>query len=231
MIDAGLDLEQALLAAEIFEAEMETPRSKEAERAARYREKKKLAGVALSSAYPEDSVTTVTTITTVVDETGGLEAAKEIPPAPPKENIPPIPLKGDTPPAKRATRLPQNFEPDDAGWALAIAELGSRMAVEAELVVFRDHWAGEGKAKLDWQATWRNWIRRAKRFNAGRGPPQPVGNPYLAMLRAEDRDATERHHASAETRPAPIGGPQTPSLDFEPDPLHPGRWEAVRTGM
>lgn len=27
---------------------------------------------------------------------------------------------------------------------------------------FRDHWLGNGEAKRDWDATWRNWVRREK---------------------------------------------------------------------
>jgi hypothetical protein len=35
-----------------------------------------------------------------------------------------------------------------------------------ELETFRDYWcakSGKDATKLDWQATWRNWLRRARR--------------------------------------------------------------------
>lgn len=62
---------------------------------------------------------------------------------------------------KRATQLPEDFEPDDAAAALA-AELGVSLA--AELPKFRDYHAARGKPMKDWQAAMRTWLRNAKQF-------------------------------------------------------------------
>jgi hypothetical protein len=51
----------------------------------------------------------------------------------------------------------------DDDWAEACRVLGSRR-VETELAKFRDYWPakpGSAGRKLDWDATWRNWIRKA----------------------------------------------------------------------
>lgn len=60
---------------------------------------------------------------------------------------------------RRASQLPQDFVPTEANveWAKA-----SRPDVDLKDATeqFRDYWIGNGKPKLDWQATWRNWIRR-----------------------------------------------------------------------
>lgn len=41
--------------------------------------------------------------------------------------------------------------------------------MEAEAVKMRDWAAAEGKVKKDWDATFRNWLRRADPVAAGRG--------------------------------------------------------------
>jgi uncharacterized protein YdaU (DUF1376 family) len=62
---------------------------------------------------------------------------------------------------KRGSRLPADWTPDEVfakGEGLAAAEA----AREGEK--FRDYWLGQpGQkgVKLDWQATWKNWIRKA----------------------------------------------------------------------
>lgn len=67
---------------------------------------------------------------------------KDIPPisAPPKER------------QQRGTRLPKDWMPEE------------HLDRQDELAAFRDYWVaqpGQRGVKLDWQATWRNWIRRA----------------------------------------------------------------------
>ncbi|MCA1407306.1 hypothetical protein I6F26_14230 [Ensifer sp. IC3342] len=74
---------------------------------------------------------------------------------------------------RRATRLPDAFVPD---WEFAAGKGFSRAAAEAEFEKFGDYWrakAGREATKLDWQATWRNWIRNAGRPRAfgGLAPP------------------------------------------------------------
>lgn len=65
----------------------------------------------------------------------------------------------------RATRLPDNFMPDEKmrAW-FAGEQLGSCIDGKAEHEKFCDYFAGapgiKGR-KLDWPATWRNWMRTA----------------------------------------------------------------------
>ncbi|EJF76541.1 hypothetical protein MCO_01608 [Bartonella sp. DB5-6] len=63
--------------------------------------------------------------------------------------------------ANRGCRLPDDFEPD---YAFAIAEGLPPERVKVEIAKFRDFWkarAGKDARKIDWQATWRNWVRKA----------------------------------------------------------------------
>ena len=65
-------------------------------------------------------------------------------------------------PRKRGTRLPESWVlPKTWGtWALEQGLSENEIRFEAEK--FRDHWtsATSKATKLDWLATWRNWIRR-----------------------------------------------------------------------
>lgn len=63
--------------------------------------------------------------------------------------------------AKRRTRLPADFYPDEAGIA-AIAATGLSLAVELEK--FKNHHNGKGSVMLDWQAAWRTWAGNALTF-------------------------------------------------------------------
>lgn len=74
-------------------------------------------------------------------------------------------------PTTRGTRLPAGWQlPRDWGqWALEQPGW-TEPAVRTEGEKFRDYWAakpGRDGVKLDWQATWRNWIRNATPSRAG----------------------------------------------------------------
>lgn len=62
----------------------------------------------------------------------------------------------------RATRLPEDFVPDERGREIA---LSMGLDPQQTLDHFRDYWTskpGQGGVKLDWQATWRNWCRNTR---------------------------------------------------------------------
>lgn len=67
----------------------------------------------------------------------------------------------------RATQLPKSFEPDETCRSLA-SELG--VDLDAELPKFRDHYAANEKPFKNWQATFRNWLRKAREFDRTRPP-------------------------------------------------------------
>ena len=76
--------------------------------------------------------------------------------ADPTPDLPPIPES-----LKRGTRLSLDNLPDDWREFCRIARPG--LDPERTWAIFQDHWrakAGQGGVKLDWQATWRNWVRR-----------------------------------------------------------------------
>lgn len=69
----------------------------------------------------------------------------------------------------RGSRLPTGWRlPPE--WRVWAQQERPDIDVDREAASFADHWhskAGAGGVKLDWEATWRNWIRRAFR------PPSP----------------------------------------------------------
>ncbi len=80
------------------------------------------------------------------------------PPIHEQENVP---KKAKRAQANRGCRLPEDFEPD---YDFAIAEGLPPERVKVEIAKFRDYWrskAGANATKTDWQATWRNWVRKA----------------------------------------------------------------------
>lgn len=73
---------------------------------------------------------------------------------------------------RRGTRLPDEWMPDEA---FARQEGLSGADCEREADKFRDHWRsqpGQRGVKLDWAATWRNWVRNATK-SAPRQRPSP----------------------------------------------------------
>ena len=77
---------------------------------------------------------------------------------------PPPPTSTSTASAKARSRpLPEDFKLTEEmrTWCL---EHGVVSDPELEFEKFCDYWHGNGKTKLDWVATWRNWMRNADTY-------------------------------------------------------------------
>jgi uncharacterized protein YdaU (DUF1376 family) len=94
---------------------------------------------------------------------------------------------------KRGCRLPVSFEPD-LGWAIDAGLSASQAQTEASQ--FRDYWTakpGKDGTKLDWPATWRQWVRnQLKRRPASRA--SPPRQPTLADAFAEVATLSENRN-------------------------------------
>lgn len=78
------------------------------------------------------------------------------------------------PPAKRqrAMQLPKGWEIPAAwgDWAQRERPDWSSTDVLRVSLLFRDHWHSKAEARADWEATWRNWVRRERsQFSGGGG--------------------------------------------------------------
>jgi 5-methylcytosine-specific restriction endonuclease McrA len=94
-------------------------------------------------------------------------------------------------PARKGTRLPADWQPEpmtgDTGAVVAVWPPG---AIDRELARFRD-WAasatGSNSIKSDWQAAWRNWVRRANdegRYGRPSNTIRAAGGPGAADRRS-----------------------------------------------
>lgn len=93
-------------------------------------------------------------------------------------------------PPGTGTRLPPGWTPPDSDAELARSLGFANGRAEAELAKFRDYWAarpGAGGRKLDWPATWRNWLRKA----AETRPQRAAGAADEPAWRREQRERNE----------------------------------------
>ncbi len=96
------------------------------------------------------------------------ETVNETPPETDTEQIKKKPSKKENPPPTgKGTRLPPDWVPLE------------HLDLKNEIAKFKDYWAaqpGLRGVKSDWNATWRNWIRRAKEINpASLDRPNRIG--------------------------------------------------------
>lgn len=103
---------------------------------------------------------------------------------------------------KRGTRLPEPFHPN---LRMAQAEGLSFPQAHREAERFRDYWRavpGEKGVKLDWDATWRNWCRKAADQLGVQPQEQPEGTmvsrldprwSWLALRYERETGKTLRH--------------------------------------
>lgn len=97
----------------------------------------------------------------------------------------------DVEPRKRGTRIPEPFMLTAEMKAWAAQEVPG-LDVVAHTREFVDHWrsaAGPSSTKRDWVAAWRNWMRKALRWNPqlsqGASPDEVVGVESLNRRRDE----------------------------------------------
>lgn len=105
---------------------------------------------------------------------------------------------------KRASALPEDFAPNDTAHALA-ESLGVSLPVE--LAKFKDHFALTGKVGKDWQAGFRNWLKRASEYRGSqpRGSP-PFGREESRRIAAGTRLSDFRAACAADQQGIPDDG-------------------------
>jgi len=87
-------------------------------------------------------------------------------------------------PRKRATRLSRDWVLPKAWGEWALSEGWPDGVVRIEADKFRDYWvgrAGKEACKLDWEATFRNWMRNCK------APKVHSGDGYVGTAKSTDR--------------------------------------------
>lgn len=186
--DRGLSLSDVI---EFARLNPKAPRSANAERQARHRQRVKEASTA-------ESVTECVTNNVTDNATSNAVVSLSLPPNEINSN-PPTHTREKQTPARKGTRLPAEWEPKPLPADLAKATSHwPEKAIPRELSRFRD-WAasatGPNAVKSDWDAAWRNWLRKAE--DEGR-----YGKPRLDAAPANDVDPLMRRvlaHKARET--------------------------------
>jgi len=84
---------------------------------------------------------------------------------------------------KKGTRIPDDFRPD-LEWSQSQGLTNRELKFEFEQ--FTDYWrsaTGQNASKLDWQATWRTWIRKRVKDNGKKSKGETVGQyAYRTMM-------------------------------------------------
>jgi hypothetical protein len=98
-----------------------------------------------------------------------------------------------SPRADRGARLPDDWSPSEEDRAFA-RSLG--VAVDREAASFRDYWhskPGADGRKVNWSATWRNWVRRSSERKQGNGTgSRTERNGFIVHAERLAREDTDR---------------------------------------
>ncbi|MFI5783526.1 hypothetical protein [Nocardia sp. NPDC051570] len=180
-------------------AQVLAERDKEADRKRRWRESRKTKGPGSAAHEPESGESPGV----AGEECPGGTPASVPPPSHPESALPvptrPGPSRPDPVPegtshrdlpatgaAARGHRLPEGWQPgEDVIRAMRVE--CPHVDLRAEHAKFVDHWKSQPGAKgrkADWDATWRNWIRRATETPAR--APRPGSGPAPAGLSRTD---------------------------------------------
>ena len=122
------------------------------------------------------------------------------------EPPPPKPAKAKTPRQEEPTRIPEDFAPSESSCAW-FASKGYAFDRDEETEKFCDYWRESKRDnawKMDWQAAWKNWMRRTHEgfatMPARRQPPQPFAGQGCTF------DQTGREVSPAGVPGMPVAG-------------------------
>ena len=92
-----------------------------------------------------------------------------------------LPVEVEPKRARRKARLPADWELPTT-WMLWAMKERPELNVEDVSNQFRDYWVGTGKAMADWEAVWRNWVRREKSPISKAGRPNNANAALFASM-------------------------------------------------
>ncbi len=124
----------------------------------------------------------------------------------------PEPRRGGRParrPPRRGTRIPADFAITDSMTAWAAEKIPPDVDLLEETQRFRDYWTaipGARGVKLDWEATWRNWMRKAAEFRA-----RDTGRRYRSQADIMRDTITAAARADADQQETITGLPALPA--------------------
>lgn len=136
--------------------------------------------------------------------------------------------------ASRGTRIDPDWRPSEADRLVAKQEGFSESEIDREALRFRDYWkgrAGSGGVKLDWAATWRNWVRTSAE-KLGKTPkpsgPETPCSGFYAKADSEQLAAWDAHGVKLRGKgmPRDRNGGWRVNAEWPPDYVRQERLEA-----
>ena len=123
-----------------------------------------------------------------IPPSGDSACAHATPPPPPESK----PARTKKPKREEPTRIPEDFSPSESNRAW-FASKGYAFDCDEETEKFCDYWRESKRDnawKMDWQAAWKNWMRRTHDgFAAAR--PSGYGQPFAGQGRVFDQQGRE----------------------------------------
>jgi uncharacterized protein YdaU (DUF1376 family) len=122
------------------------------------------------------------------------------------------------PKKQKASRLPQDWSLPRAWGQWAVSEGYPEQTIRLEAAKFKDFWiakSGKDATKLDWFATWRNWIRNCSKSQPGHGPPPTARTMNDAI---DDFIRNQDHELSPGTTIDHDGGDHSPNVHLLASP-------------
>jgi len=90
-------------------------------------------------------------------------------------------------PGRGPTDAPTEFEISEQMREWANAEGFDNPTIAQETAMMLDHFRGKGQRRTDWVATWRNWLRRERKYGgSGNGKQRQYESPAQARMRRQD---------------------------------------------
>lgn len=147
-----------------------------------------------------------------------------LPPSPGPLSPPPTPppiipqTPSSIPAIKRGTRLAADWKLPAPWGRWALDQGYSEAAIRLEADKFRDFWISKGgkdAAKLDWEATWRNWIRNSRAAPVGsQAPPGKQSITDVLKQQVQEMQENERREAEEGYGDGEADGAWSPLLGF-----------------
>jgi uncharacterized protein YdaU (DUF1376 family) len=113
--------------------------------------------------------------------------------------------------SKKGCRISDYWVPKDDDWNMAVDALG-QVKARHEQIQFKDYWRsvpGAKGVKLDWDATWRNWVRSAAE-RKGHSPPKrqtysEAANEIIQEMREHERTKDQSNRSDVQRVSADAG--------------------------
>lgn len=91
---------------------------------------------------------------------------------------------------KRRVALPSDFDRTPERWAVASRAGMNPLDIDPQFAQFRDYHLAKGSHMADWDAAWRNWVRKAVEWGAAKSKPSQFDEIARVVAAKKAMEAT-----------------------------------------